>query len=240
LAVGADQVSRDDPCPIPALTAVGGLGGVAVAGVDGLGAWAPATTAATTGGAAGVTAGETGATGVVVDGAGVAGVVVGASDGVRVGVVVDGAGVVVGVVTPVPAPMSDCLRRSAAAPPARIRLAVTPDAGVTVPAAGEVNEPLAEPVAGAPVVGVPPEGEADDGSEVDGDAASAEDGVGVVPWTATTLAAEVVGAELPGTARATPTATATRTTAVTPRTLRACTPGNGPSPTSHRSHCFKA
>jgi hypothetical protein len=204
-----------------------------VAGVDGLGAWAPATTAATTGGAAGVTPGETGATGVV------AGVVVGVvvdGAGVVVGVVVDGAGVVVGVV----APVSDCLRCSAAAPPARIRLAVTPDAGVTVPAAGDVNEPLAEPVAGAPVVGVPPEGEADDGSEVDGDAASAEDGVGVVPWTATTLAAGVVGAELPGTARATPTATATRTTAVTPRTLRACTPGNGPSPTSHRSHCFKA
>ena len=236
---GADQVSRDDPCPIPALTAVGGLGGTAVADVDGVCAWGPATTAATTGGAAGVAAGVARAAGAA---AGATGVLTPGSDGVRVGVVVDGAGLVVGVVAGVvvPVPVPDCLRRSPGAPPARIRLAPAPDAGATVPAAaGDVDEP----VAGAPVVGLPvmpPEDGVGDGSEVDGDAASAEDGIGVVPWTATTLAAEEVGAGLPCTARATPTTVATRTTTVAPRTLRACTPGNGPSPTSHRSHCLKA
>jgi hypothetical protein len=204
-----------------------------VADVDGVCAWGPATTAATTGGAAGAAAGVIGAA------AGAAGVLTPAPDGDRAGVVVDGAGTAVGVVVPV----TDCLRRSAGEPE-RIRLALAPEAGVTVPAAtGDVTGPVAGPVAAAPVVGVAPEDGVDDGPEVDGDAAyeaPEEDGAGDVPWTATTLAAEVVGAGLPCMASATPTAKATRMTAVTPRTLRACTPGNGPSPTSHRSHCLKA
>jgi hypothetical protein len=229
---------------MPARSAVGGLGGTAVVAVDGFCVWALAFTAATTGDAAGAAAG---AAGVAAGAAAGAAGVTPASEGVRAGGVADVAGAVVAVV----APATDRLRRSPDPPPARVRLAPAPDAGLTVPAAAaEVAEPVVEgSVAGptaapeAPVGGVSPE-DGVDGSGVDEDAAPDEDevevGDGADPWTATTLAAEVVGDGLPCTAKATPTAAATWTTTVAPRTLRACTPGSGPSPTSHRSHCLKA
>ena len=217
--LGGDQVTRDEPCPMPARTAVGGPGGVSADAGAVVCARALAMMAATMGDTAGVAAGA-GATGLAARGVG------GHPDRRRRGRGRDRGGR--GRVGLGPGP-------GLAWP----RCGVVLPGGVAEPAGGDVTvvdveAPATGPV--APTVGAVVEAVERRGATGTNRTRTSRMPRGGRPprWPPSSP-----GPANPGAASAAPTATTTRATRWHRGWPRARLSGSGASPTNHRSHCFK-